>query len=388
MNTVRSLEALTGSASTSRVLNLHSVAKRFGAEPDYAARPFFQDPVLNRAIVVKHRLRLDERYRFPAGRSVVTKVIFPFDGSDLAIGGQSVIVNEPGYRESLADAVRVSERQLTPDFERLALLDSLPSLDPFLVREQFRRNDLVAADVYFDISEADARRMLGFVSAEILDLIRLAFSGGGSGNNELVDRLADALLSTKADTRLEPLRLTLGLEGDQFREGVFSWKGFLYYKWQFAEAAGSLARVSSQIDKVRLIGRASFAEKQRIMELQNSLRTRIATTARGCAQVLALYDEAFRDLVDRGYAAAFRRFLLDAPLLFIELGHRMGVVSHIASYWQFRFKPGRPLEAKPDEFIDLLQEFELSLASDGQSGGALAIKQNRERMAQLYGMVA
>lgn len=387
MTGTRSLEALAESASTSRVLNLNTVFERYGSDPEYTAIPFFLDSTLNRAILIKHRLRSDERYLFPLGRAVVTKVIFPFERSDLKLGGQSVIVEQPGYRQALAEAAGTTEEALESDFVRLAILDQLPSLDPFLVREQLRRNGMNAADFYFSITEADTRRMLGFASSEISDLIRLAFTGaGGAVNPDLVRKLAEALLSTMADTRLEPLRLTLGLEGEQFREGVFSWKGFLYYKWQFSEAASRLTTVRSQLESVRVIGKSTSEERKQILELKASVKGKIGECARGCAQVLALYDAAFRDLVDRGNAAAFRKFLLDAPLLFIELGHRMGVVSHIASYWTFRFKPGGPLQAEVGEFIDMLNEYDLSLASDGQSG-ALAIRRKREEMMRAVGMV-
>lgn len=383
---VRSLEALADSASTSRVLNLSMVHERYGSEPDYASIPFFIDPTLNRSILIKHRLRSDERYLFPLGRAVVTKVIFPFERGNLKLGGQSVIVEQPGYRQALAEAASTNEAALEADFLRLAVLDKLPSLDPFLVREQLRRNGMNAADFYFSITEADTRRMLGFASTEISDLIRLAFSAsGGTVNPDLVRKLAEALLSTMADTRLEPLRLTLGLQGDQFREGVFSWKGFLYYKWQFTEAATRLTAVRSQLEAVRVIGKSTSDERKQIEELKGSVKEKISVCARGCAQVLALYDAAFRDLVDKGNAAAFRKFLLDAPLLFIELGHRMGVVSHIASYWTFRFKPGAPLQAEVGEYLDMLNEFDVSLASEGQSG-ALAIKRKREEMMRAVGM--
>jgi hypothetical protein len=384
---VRSLEALATSASTSRVLNLNLVEQRYGDQPEHSANPFFRDTVLNRSILIKHRLRSDEKYMFQSGKSVVTKIVFPFDKTDLGFGGQSVIVEQPGYRSALAEAVGSTEAALDADFLRLAVLDVLPSLDPFLVREQLRRNKMGAADFYFSITESDTRRMLGFASSEISDLIRLAFGAGSKVDPALVKKLAEALLSTTADTRLEPLRLTLGLQGDQFREGVFSWKGFLYYKWQFQESAIQLARVRSQLEAVRVVGKVSPAERNQIDELKTGVKGKIAECARGCAKVLGLYDDAFRDLVDKGNAAAFRKFLLEAPTLFIELGHRMGVVSHIASYWGYRFKPSAPLQAECGEFIDLLQEFDLSLASDGQSG-ALAIKLKRDKMMQAAGMVA
>ena len=60
---VRYLNAL-GNASTSRVLNLMPIAKQHGHEDDFKSRPLFQSPVMNSAILLKHRVRADESYLF------------------------------------------------------------------------------------------------------------------------------------------------------------------------------------------------------------------------------------------------------------------------------------------------------------------------------------
>ena len=43
--------------------------------------------------------------------------------------------------------------------------------------------------------------------------------------------MVTAMLSGQVNEKLEPLRMTLGLTGPDFREGAFGWRGFLYYKW-------------------------------------------------------------------------------------------------------------------------------------------------------------
>ena len=79
--------------------------------------------------------------------------------------------------------------------------------------------------------------------------------------------------------------------------------------------------------------------------------------------VLGLYDDAFRDLVHRGHTAAFRKFLLDAPFLFVELGHMMGMVSHIVSYWSYRYRVAEKGGITIEEYLDILREFNVGLAA-------------------------
>jgi hypothetical protein len=94
---------------------------------------------------------------------------------------------------------------------------------------------------------------------------------------------------------------------------------------------------------------------------RKTLRKSIRTAARECTAVLSLYDDAFRDLLDRGKVAAFKKFLLEAPRLFIDLGGCMGNISHIVSYWSYRFPESEPLAMASTEFGFVLSEFQQSL---------------------------
>jgi len=363
MSGIRSLSALSASASTSRVLNLHIVAETFSEEPEYGSSPFFRDSLLNQSVIVKHRFRGDEAYLGPGGGPIGTKIIFPLDRSDLRVGGQFIFINETGYKDSLINVLGYRADDFEHDLETLRLLNAIPSLDPFLVREQLRRHNRGPADCYFSISPADTARMLTFTETEMYPLIRLAFGAESSGiNPDLVGRLASALLSTNADSRLEPLRLTLGLEGIQFRDGIFSWKGFIFYKWQFSENMAALSKIGPDMDSIKIKGRPDRVSKELAADLKKAIRDNIRATAINCSRVLALYDDAFLDLVQRGHTAAFRKFLLDAPMLFVDLGHMMGMVSHIVSYWAYRFRVAEKGGIDIEEYLDILREFAVGLA--------------------------
>jgi hypothetical protein len=368
MRGVRSLEALSKHGSTSRVLNLHRAHELHARDPAHGLQRFFHDPALNRAMIIKHRLRTDEVYLMPRAKKVVTKIVFPFTKDDLRTGGRAIFVGQTGYKQVLAELIGPETPDTRRDTEVLTLLNKLPSLDPFLVREHLRRHGHYPADCYFDISAADLDRMQAFAREEMRALIAMAFAGSATTSDEattdLVRKMVDALLSSDADEKLDPLRVTLGLEGSAFREGVFSWKGFIYYKWQLAENTPLLMQVIAQIDQVAPTGRADGATKERIANLRQSIKLKIKEAVKASNAIMALYDDAFNDLVGRSHAAAFRRFLLEAPRLFMELGHMMGVISHIASFWRYRFPTTASLEMEASEFADMLGEFESSLTND------------------------
>ena len=359
----RSLRALDRTASTSRVLNLLAIETQSGQRPDYAEAPLFRNRVLNTALVVKHRLRADDLFLFDEVRPNATKIIIPFERSDLGLGGQSFFVGQRGWIELLREACN-DHTDMARDLATLRLIDHLPSLDPFLLREHLRRHGLIVAPCYFALSSADMEHMQSFVSVQISRLINLAYRDSGrSVPGAHAARLVEALLSTDVDERLEPLRETLVMDGESFKEGVFSWKGFLYYKWMLIRLWPELNTVAGEVGRLTVTGNREAESQRYVEDTRKRLRHGIVVERKAIMRALDVYDRAFEDLIENGRPQAFREFLLRAPDMFLSLGEKVGVIAHIASFWRYRFPPGMPLVADVEEAIDILQDFDSGLSA-------------------------
>ncbi len=348
---VRFLSAL-GGASTSRVLNLARIAADNASNQEHNEKPLFASPIINRSFLLKHRTRADETYLFANARAVATKIIIPFDPTDLRAGGRSLFVDQRGYADALREAGNYNNESLTRDLLVLRLLNAVPSLDPFLVREHLRNNNIEVSPSYFAISDGDQTRMHAFVTQEMSKLILLAGGSGESGS-----RLVSAMLSNQIDEKLEPLRLTLGLTGDDFREGVFSWRGFLYYKWSMDKFWPDVMGVLREINKTQPIGAQTPEQKVYLSSARRNIIEMVRDNGNHVTKVLGIYDTSFRDLVENQSPKKFRDFLLSAPYMFLELGEKLGAISHIVSFWRYRFGPGSPPSIDSDELSAIFQDF-------------------------------
>lgn len=356
--TVRSLIQLQNSASTARVLNLHKAwCGLEGAER--TGEPMFRHPLLDRALVIKHRLRRDEADLFRDMRHAGTKIILPIDHNELRLGGQSLFVGQHNFARTLEQAFG-SDFEGTPDYETLLLLDRLPSLDPFLLREHLRRHGRTPDKRYFEMSEADMTRMFAFVRGEVAQLVALSF-GEALPTEAQVDRLVHKILRDASDPDMEPLRRTLKLAREEYEEGMFCWKGFLYYKWSLGEVASHVGAVIEQIATIRPQGQIDAETALALARSRTELKRGVqqaCTVARG---TLRVYDEAYAKLVREGRPTAFREFLLDAPSMFAALGERLGAVSHVVSFWRYRFPAGVRTRVSIEELQDVFMDFEASL---------------------------
>ena len=357
----RSLRALERTASTSRVLNLIAIEGESGHRPDYGQAPLFKNRVLNTALIVKHRVRRDDIHLFEDVRATATKIIIPFDRYDLAIGGKSVLVGQRGWTKLLVEACN-GGADFARDLSVLRMIDHLPSLDPFLLREHLNRNGVDAAPCYFALSSPDIDAMQSFVAMEITRLIARAYRGLGDVGQLHTGRMVEALLSANIDGRLEPLRDTLMLDGDEFREGVFSWKGFLYYKWMLLSLWPCLAEVCAEIGRLSIFGQRNAETSRYLEDARRRLQGGVLVERATIQRTLKVYDDAFESLVENNNPHVFREFLLRSPELFLNLGERVGVISHICSYWRYRFPLGETLAAPVDEVVDIFMDFEAGLS--------------------------
>ena len=364
--TYRSMRALERTASTSRVLNLAALAVKHADNPDHLARPLFVAPALNAAVILKHRLRPNEIGVVATPNRTATKLIVPFERTDLSLGGRSLFVGDRGWMESLQELAGGSPA-LGRDAAVLEALDELPSLDPFLLREHMKRRGFEVAETHFEISAGDLEQMQTFVGREIGRLIDLAYRGR-TASEANTGRLVEALLSSRNDERLEPLRMTLRLEGDSYREGIFAWKGFLYYKWVLGSIWPKLREVLVELMTVKMVGPRDYELESLVRATRARLHDNIERQVKAVGDFLRIYDAVFEELTRDGNATAFRDFLLRSPEMLMALGEGAGVVNHITSFWRFRFPKSQPLEAGAAELLDILQDFEAGLG-----GGAPAL---------------
>jgi hypothetical protein len=358
--TIRSLDNLRTSASTARVLNLLRVSHEYGRTGGWRAAPLFENPVLNRSLIIKHRLRRNEIDEFRVRRHVATKIVLPIDGGDLRVGGRYLFVDQIGFDPMLEQAFGIGPTH--PDRRVLSLIDDLPSLDPFLLREQLRRNGHTPDPCYFNVSEADLERMAAFVAQEITPLVDLSLGPDiDLAADNPVAVLTAKIMSNSAGEDMSALGQTLMLAPEEYEEGVFCWKGFLYYKWALQAITADVGWVVDSVRRVRPWGRADAEQHAAIDRGREQVRRRILMTCEATADMLRVYDDAFRSLTQEGKPTAFRDFLRDAPILFARLGERLGAIQHIVSFWRYRMAHDKAAPGA-EELIDLLADFETSLS--------------------------
>ena len=365
--TVRCLSALAG-ASSNRVLNLTAIGQAQIDNQRHRDKPLLLSRILNSSIILKHRLRADEADLFALRRAIATKIIIPFEKTDLRAGGRSMFVDQRGFEQMLKEIGNYKEAtDLKRDLVVLRLIDKIPSLDPFLLREQLRSNAIDADASYFEISCADQQRMFDYTAVEISRLTALASGKSASKMDNSTSRMASALLSSEVNEKLEPLRATLNLNPDEFCEGVFSWRGFIYYKWSLSQFWPNLIKCLREVRAITPTGATDPALKTFFADSKNSILRGAKGNSNKVREILGVYDNAYASLIERQDPKTFRDFLLSAPELFLEIGEKMGSLTHISSFWQYRFPTGSTKSTDAEELATIFEDFVRSFGQEAMA---------------------
>ena len=351
---VRNLKAIVAASSSARIFNLHALAAEPPNDPDYHAKPMFVHPLLNRSIIVKHNVAPGEEERLAPRRFNATKVIFPFDPRDLNLGGQSLFIEQHDFMAALARHFEYGELPIDRDLEVLRVLDRLPTLDPFLVRESLARRDIEVDRCYFCFSEPDRAQMLGFVEGEMESLIRLCF-GELNADDRRTKRLSRLLLADNDSPDLAPLQATLQMDDDDFSEAMFSWKAFLYYRWRTQALTPALKATLWSISG--LSRRRYDTDGLRfVLSAKALLEQTMARAWREIGQTLRLYDRAYEALIGEQNPESFRTFLIEGSGLFVDLGERIGRLEQVVGFWGYRLTQHQTGGMSPDDVLDAMRD--------------------------------
>ncbi|WP_300542825.1 hypothetical protein [Maricaulis sp.] len=360
-----SLRRIVRGGATPRILDLWSINRRFGETLEMAAKPFFRNPRLNAGFFLKHTVRPHDRPYLLTDSAVATKIIVPVSIDDLGMGGHSFFVEEKGFESRLKAflGMGVLNKHYETDLARVKELATVPSFDPFLLADRYSGGERPVARFYFNISADEQEAMLANVTRQIFGIVSLAFGDQEiRPDDERTQKFARQLLDAEESAKLSGLRETLGMSEEQYREGIFGWRGILYYRWRIRETKDDLRRFVMELNDVIVRG-ATAEENKEVNEIRKAILSMAKERWRALTNVMDEYDSEYRRFCDGADPSALRTFLLKAPGHFGQLGADLSAVSHVTSFWSYWWKDRERGSLSAKDALDIFPGFLRSLTS-------------------------
>ncbi|NTU76345.1 MAG: hypothetical protein HGA90_00770 [Alphaproteobacteria bacterium] len=339
-----------------RVFNCNAMTQKLQAV-DPNAPMFFRNKQLNTIVLIKDTVPENERRK--GGPSVGTKLYFPFNETNIYEGGRTIFLHDPHLQSAIIGHFgegAVTKETLTEDLRLLALLDKLPSLDPFLLKDAFLREKIDVNTDYFEVSPEVWNEIETFMLQRFEPLVRAAFPDADSSDDK-ARQLIDKMWEARDLTALRPLVTAFRLPENEALDIFAAWKGIVYYSYQYQNEQGRFVNLVKWLkeNEVAPAG-ATSTEVKEMRERQTLVRDQlrhewqlIETTVR---QYQESYDKMFKDKTS---SSEFLSFLKNSNMTYWNLGNSFGKANHAIYCWDVMSARFKERKVPWQNFLDILR---------------------------------
>jgi len=336
-----------------RVLNCNVMTKRILAK-DPAAKTFFFCKPLNNLVLIKDT--------DPNSRSlgIGTKLYLPFNENDIYEGGRTVFLHDKHVEAALTDNFgegALPKELLEGDMRIMRVLDRLPSLDPFLLKDVFINEKIPMNPDYFEVSVELWNQIEKFILKGFEPLAKAAFPEALS-SDDVARKLVEKIWEGRDLEALKPLILAFRLPAGKELETFAAWKGIIFYGFEQERAIQSMSDISLWLKDVKFPASGiSVQERAELKAMLETIKSRLQEEWQDALDVLAEYQSSYDKMFKhRTGSADFLKFMQNSSKAYCTLGNSLGKIGHATYCWDAMSKryPGRKMPWEPLHELILL----------------------------------
>lgn len=345
----------------------------------------FRAQGLNKAILFKYP-NFDERaddYANPiledeedadiGVRPVETGIYVPHSVDAPEAGGLAIYLRSRNSDVLLAEQFGISAsggNDAAADLRTLSLIDSVPSLDPFLLKACFEAEKVSVDARHWLISDAEDQQLRRLIRLRIEPIVRKAIEGG-TANSQSIERFLEAIWNPE----LEEAGLFVSAFGIERGEAdaIFSaWKGTTFYEYQLRRIAPRARTILNWLKSRECIPvdirMHKPYETQLLMHIEKVGKL-LETTLMDIRQILSDYETSFSAFMN-GQPEPFRDYLRKIRSHYWLLGYCVSALTSVA-HLDARCMKNNPSRKLYFEMIHkLLRQFDVALDRRREQKGA------------------
>lgn len=293
---------------------------------------------------------------------IATFFYVPFDIENIADGGNSLDLSVArGRTEAMFELTgfNLTEegRSAARDRRLIELLEELPSLDPFLLRDRLETDGIEAPDAYFEISETEFQEIKKYILTKFRPITTRVVDPKSPKAAETAEQFIMKLREGKDMAYLAPITQVFRIDPDQAGEIYYSWKGVTYYELQYKRSQRSLLgfadwlHTKGSVPNHYVKGSVKAALEAKVRDVTNAF----ARHLKNSSEILRIYNQAYEDLFVRGGdAKPFISFLKDSSTLFWDIAASISAMNHGVAVWRQHTRKSTDGKLAADDLTKLL----------------------------------
>ena len=359
--------------------------------PESDTRPgIFKTPSLNRIIIFKYPNFHTPSGTQPAAASVIgspavldqtsdyrpieTGIYVPYDAAQVELGGHGIYLRQRNYNELLQRFLGIDAGAKSGDVARdlsvLSLIDEIPSLDPFLMRQSLCSAYSDIDEQLFEIGQAEFAAIKQIITSKLTPIIARALEGTGrAGRIDQTQKFIDSLWDPKF-TDASLFVQAFGIQAESAPQILHALKGISFYEWvisrQSRMVADFLIWLRSKDSRPFDLHRNGMEADAHLM-FRDSLGKRLQSTCQDAGRVFRMHNDSHKSFLSESNPKPYRDFLGEVTRYFWMLGHCATAMSNICYLFGDQkdlLMKGKLPMAETNELLKLV-----GIALDKRSGG-------------------
>jgi len=360
----------TLNSGASRILNaiektarVEAVAEAAGQEPNR----LFVHRTLNNAIFIKRpkdapssasamlapreaevleegelrTITFDPSTRIEKG-DIATTCYIPYDLENAVGGGNSFDLDGKGRVDVMIDLLgfdpREEDDRVKRDVALLDTLNTLPSLDPFLLKERVLSLGQPVDDGYFDITEEEFQEIKGYILKKFRPITERVIDPNTADFEQTTEQFIMKLWDGRDLNYLRPITSVFRLPTAEAAEIYYSWKGITYYEYQYKRGQKPLLDFAAWLHGKSVPSHYVKAETRAEFEATSrNIASAFARHLKNASEILKIYNDGYEGLfVHGGDPRPFIDFLKQSSTLFWDISASISAINHGVSVWKQR----------------------------------------------------
>lgn len=329
-----------------RVFNCNVITRQI-LSADSNAPIFFRNKPMNRLVLIKDAVPEGESRANTS--SIGTKLYFPFNENDIYEGGRTIFIHDKYVERALVDNFgegALKQDALVKDMRILTILDRLPSLDPFLMRDTFRNEGIDVNPAYFEVGKELWDEIEAYILQSFEPLVQAAFPEA-LASDEKARLLVQKIWEGRDLDTLRPLSAAFQLPKGKELEVFAAWKGINFYAFQFERAKPLVVELMSWLKNLQIpIAAVSAAERADIKAQLEGTKDQLRAEWQLADSIILNYKNSYDKLFRKKQGSAdFLAFLKGSNKAYWDIGNALGKTGHAAYCWDVISKryPNRKL---------------------------------------------
>jgi hypothetical protein len=307
-------------------------------------------------------------------RPIETAIYVPYNSEQVGAGGYGIYLRQREFERLLKDHVGIDFETKSEAFERdvaiLRTIDSVPSLDPFLLKSALLRFSADIHPAYFAISESEEESIKVLIASKVNPIVARAL---GLKDDADVNERSQRFLLALWDPSMPEAKLfvsAFGISGEQASLIFEGWKGVTFYEHTFTrnlhQVAGVLRWLTSS-DATPIDSREFKHYKDQQDMFRQAVVKKLRNLIANVNGIFAEYTECHGKFLHGGDAKPFRNFLAGVYRRYWVLGYCSMAVLHTCNIHERFMREAIQNRLRFEQIEEMLKRMDASLSSQANA---------------------